>query len=346
NLHSTSSKIFEEGINQYIKIISSGAEKIQKFFNDFDKMTGKSKDKLLVLVYPEMINSTDNKDVQEKYVHVILEHLNKIDPLSALDVFEKIKDKIPDDEILRYAPRFEIPKIIHESKNMEINKYTIEKILNQVSDGTSDSRLMLLNEVIDARKEEFLEKGAQLLNDTRNSYYKPDIYKIFVENDYLHKCIFEVFESNSKVSDFNKKQIFEDIFLLALEIKPELVMLLLNYMVYDLTDKYDAENFEKIIKKLNKKYMMLNFDKEFDICVNVFSNIEKSASKQTLNMFENPESIKQLVKSTKLLTEFVDNTSWDDELDDLQRSKLVHLKTTMGKFINKNNKKGLFNFFD
>lgn len=344
-------KLFEEGITHYVKMLNSNDKnKIQEFFDDFDRLSGRDyKNKLVLLSYVEKLNAEKDEINQQNYEHVISEHLKKFEPMSALEVFNKIRNKNHQEHIIRIIPQFEIQKILNDVKNDKVSVSNIEKMLNQLKNNISDSRLELLYKLVSVKKEEFLEHGAELLVDARYVYYKSDIYRTFVENYFLHKCIFDVFESNSKITQRYKKQIFETIFLIATKNNPQIIMSLLNYDIYDLTERYEVRDFKDLIKNLVRTKTSLTFDFEliFGICHKIFSKIQESITKkQTSGILEITDSTKkELAKTAKMLKEFIDEVIKNKELTNLQKNRLIHLRTDMEKFVTDNYKAGFIDYF-
>ena len=349
----STNKLFEEGMTYFIELITSrNIDQIEDFFKKFENLSGNNyKDKLILLAFFEKFINEKNIKIQYDYARVMLDYLKQFEPSSGLELFNKIKDHLPPEIIIKSIPEFDIFAILNDHNDIELNKNNIEKMLNQLNDGRIDSRLKLLSELAITRKKEFIKKSTELLIDARYAYYRTDIYRIFVDLDFLHQCIFDIFESPDDVLTlYHKRYIFEIIFSIAIEINPRLITSLLSYELYDITDKHDAIDFKDLMRRLidSEKFIILDFELIFDICNMVFSKIQNSTTKkQTSGINEITNStMNELVKITKMFKLYIDNVIKNKNFNSKQKYKLVRLRTQMQKFIDKNYKLGFFNFFE
>lgn len=335
-------RIFEESINFLTEIIlSKKINKIQEFFDQFENITGNDyKNKLILLAYLNKIESTSDKSTQQDFSYVLLDYLKKFDIPLSYKIFDKIKQHLHLADIVRHAPEFEIPKILSDFENLPIEKETIEKMLSKLSNRTSESRAQLLHELLQKHKKEFSEKGSQILIDSRYSYYRSDIYQLFVDNELLFNSIFNIFDIQNDLDVYYKKVIYETIFNIASKTNPQLLLSLLDCNVFDLSEKYGVSDFRNLIKESFQFTAVKNSNVDLILALSnkIFNKIttiiklKKSSDLKTLTN----STLKQLIKLANVVEELLRYTHQNRELTNVQKNELLQLINEIHDFIDKN----------
>jgi len=330
---------FDDAIDFFINFLNSQqVDKIKQFHEQFEALSGNDfRTKVTLLSHLDKLEQSSEKSEQQAFSNIILELLTKFEPKSAFPIYKKIKDHLSYNEIQIYANEFEIPQILSDFESIPIEKESIEKMLSQLSDGTSDSRHNLLTKLVEKRKEDFIRNGSSLILQAKHSYYNAEIYRVFITNDFLHKCIFEIFDENKQIKDYHKQEIFEEFFTLSFKFAPELISSLLNYEVFSLEDSSEAKNFQNLITKSFSSDYIRNLDTNllFTISKKLFSRIKKSTDRtKTSGTMDLPNSVlNSLVKIARVIEELLDFILQNHELNKKQKEEILQLNKKVNHFV-------------
>lgn len=331
---------FEECIAHILELMDAKQiSTLTEIYDGFEKISSSDfKSKIMMLTFLDKLKISSDKTEKQDFAYVVFDCLRKLDEKTALQYFNKIKEFLHFEDVQRYAPELEISQILVDSATLPIEKNRLENWLGQISDGTSESRMKLLNELFVNRKNDFITNGSNLLIDSRYSFYRPNIYRFFVETKELHSCIFETFE-NEELTYLNKQKISEAILIQSAKNDLNLLSKLIDYKIFNLEDKYEAKDFLHILEEIFEMDEVYNADFKLSI-----SLIEKIYSKVDTTLFQDKKSgtlvlpnstIKQLVKIIKLLKRFLDNYD-SKKLTESQKHKLTTLRDNYREFIKRN----------
>ncbi len=335
---------FEESVNYILELIySKQITALNNIYNEFENIPSSDfRTKITMLVFLEKMYTIPDKTKKQDFAYVILNCLKKFDENTTLIYFNKIKEFLHFEDIQRYAPEFEIKQILVNSTDNSIDKNNLENMLGGLSGRTSESHLKFLNQLYSIRKKEFIENGSALIFDCKYSSYRSVIYQFFVETTELHQSIFNTLD-NKSYPNLSKQQIFEAIFIHAAKNKPSLILKLLDHTVFNLTDEYELKDFSKIIKELFETNSFINssFEIRLKIINKIFQQLEDiTKPSKTSGTLDLPNStLKQLVKTSRIIKEFVDSISDNRDMTNQQKNEIFSLKENLTEFIEKNNPK-------
>lgn len=330
---------FDDSIDYFINLLNSQqVDKIKQFHDQFESLSGDDfRTKVTLLSYLGKLEQSSDKSEQQDFSNIIIELLTKFEPKSVFPIYNKIKDLLSSNKIQKYAGEFEIPQILSNFESIPIEKEIIEKMLSQLSDGTSDSRHKLLTKLVEKQKEDFIRNGSSLIIQAKNSYYNSEIYRVFVENDFLHKCIFETLDEKNQIKDYHKKEIFTLFFTLSSKYSMELISSLLNYDVFSLEDSFEATDFQNLVKKSLGSDSIRSLDTNilFTVSKKLFSKIKKPTEiTKTSGTMELPNSVlKPLVKIAKIIQESLDFILQNRKLNNKQKKEILQLNKQVEHFI-------------
>jgi hypothetical protein len=335
-------KTFEDGIDFLTEmILSKNSRKIQEFHDRFESLPHDDyKAKLVLLTHLSKLDSND-KDMQQEASYVILSYLEKFDVIQANKIFNEIKQYVRHEDVVRYAPSFEIPSILNKFENSPIEKETIEKMLNMLRNHATESRMQLLHEFFQKHNDEFIKNGTQILIDSRYSYYRFEIYRLFVENENLHDSIFAIFDPNYNLDTYYKKGIYETIFNLSSKINPELIAPLLDYKIFDLSKWGEDSDFKNLIKEFFSSSVITKLDFNLlliiinKICLNIQNafEIEKNSWKEPFTKSTN----KRLIEIAKVVKVAIETLIQNHDFSITQKNSLILSTNEITRIIERDN---------
>ena len=249
----TKDTLFEECISYLIDIIDSkNSIKLVNIYERFENIPIRDyKEKLSLAVGISILDPKQPSLLDQKAIHQLLLLLDKTSPSFESKHFPKLEPFLPEYITIEYSRKFETSRLLSSYSKEELTYDTIMKMFNELSKGTSESRLSLFHQLVEKRKKDFEINGYKILIDFVNDFYNSDVIRGFVENAALHQCIFEALES-STVDHKRQKRLFEMLVEYSLCHNSDLLEKLFTLKVFDLNHSYDASNYRDIIVELFK----------------------------------------------------------------------------------------------
>lgn len=306
-------------------IISRNPSLLEDVYEHFEKTPGQDfQDKLLLSVYFQQFRSSPDISVKEKYAMNILKIAEKLDEQTVLKYFEVIKESLKDLDVEKYYLGFKINRIISESMNQPLILNNIEKMLVKLEPYTSETRLQLLGELINRRKDEFVKNGKNLLMEACFSsfWHADEIIRIFLDSEILRTCINEILGNESRIPKTKKHNILAKLIEKAVEYKPYLIPELLEFPIFNLFAKEDLAVFTKIVINL---YSTWKFYNETDpiIILKTTSLIRSKIQEELLRIVssnrkkQNNKNLKAIIDIVKILLNTIQIISNKDNAHEL-----------------------------
>lgn len=328
---------------RYLTMLARSDDKnrIKQLHENFEKISsGTIEEKLVLVTSFDRFVSSDDKLVKEKYAYDILGSLQNLDDAdTAFEYSMMIKDFLNEDDLQKYLPQFEINRLIINSMNRPLDLNNIESLFGELSWSSLETRLQLLNKLIQVKSTDFISNGEKLLLDSRYSYYRSEIMQFFVENEKLHKCIFNILDEKNEQNNNDKKSIFELLIEQALNHNSKLVTKLLIFSIFDFNDTYDSMQFKKILEDILKSK---NFQKSADAnevlsfiikihkrCGDIIEYIPNSGTSGTTDSNE-----RELLEIIKMMKDFLSIIlSYKKSLTPSLRQQLTEEKKSLDQFL-------------
>jgi len=250
----TKDTLFEQCISYLLDIINSkNSTKLTEIYDQFESVPIKNyKEKLSLAVGILILDPKQPSLLDQKAINQLLLLLDKTPSLFISKHFSKLEPFLPENITTEYSTKFETSKLLSDYSKEELTYNAIIKMFDGLSKDTSESRLLLFHQLVEQRTKDFEVNGYTILLDFVNDFYNSDvIIRGFVENEVLHKCIFDTLES-SIVDHTSQKKLFKMLVEYSLCHNTDLLEKLFTFKVFDLNNYYDVSNYRDITVELFK----------------------------------------------------------------------------------------------
>lgn len=256
--------VYERSIKFYVELIKNKElDSIKSINSTFDEITeSNSVDKLKLLTYFDRMKTTSDEALKHKFALDIFKILDDFDIQTIGKILPDIQKFIPEDMYHEHSLKLEISHLVQSARNNPIDFYNITSLFSQLSTENSETRNMLLNTIVKTRFDDLIKSGTQLLLDFRYSgLYRDDILKVFIDNVKLHDCVVSVFTKRNDIPKFDIQAFFERILEKSINLNQFLTLDLLKLPVFDFNERWETENYRKIIENVfkNKKFNQLDY---------------------------------------------------------------------------------------
>ena len=321
----------DESIDYLYRLISHhDQEKLQSIYEKFENIPNDNYEiKLILLTFTLMLSENIVDSEKQRLVKVISKIIDSFDLETGLDYLNVIRDSIPQEIYVKSKTKIEISGIEKNLEAYNVTRNSIESLLSQLSDGTSESWQYLLQKLYSVKKEEFGKNAITLLFEFRYSYYNTQIYNFFVSEPSLHKYLQMAFTDECFQTYLNKKLLFESIISIAIKNNCDLVVSLLEKQPFDFDDIYEISSYQEIIKTIvDSKNFICDSDFQLKILNIVYNLLENTMHpKRPSGIMEPPNSIKKrLLEVAKLLDSKIPHTD-EQKMDDKVKKLQLKLKS-------------------
>ena len=316
----------DESIDYLYRLISHhDQEKLQSIYEKFENIPNDNYEiKLILLTFTLMLSENRADSEKQRFIKVISKITDSFELEAGLDYLNVIRDSIPHKIYVKSKTKIEISGIEKNLEAYNVTRNSIESLLSQLSDGTSESWQYLLQKLYSVKKEEFGKNAITLLFEFRYSFYNTQMYNFFVSEPSLHKYLQMAFADECFQTYLNKKLLFESIISIAIKNNCDLVVSLLEKQPFDFDDAYEISSYQEIIKIIvDSKNFISDSDFQLKILNIVYNLLENTMHpKRPSGIMEPPNSIKKrLLEVAKLLDSKIPHTDeqkMDDEVKKLQ----------------------------
>lgn len=270
--------LFEQCTSYLIDIIDSKqSEKLIKIYEIFENIPLKNyREKLSLAVGISILDPTQPSLLDQKTLHQLLVILDKT-PLSFISKhFEKLSSFLPENITAEYTTKFETVQILSDYAESKLTSKNISKMFDALSNGTSESRHSLFDQLVEERLNDFQESGTNILIDFIDGYYNNDVIQGFVENDVLHQCVFDAL-GNKGIKRNKQKRLFEKLVEHSLCHNGEFLEKLFVVQPFDLGNSFDMYNYRNLVEEL---FQATEFHKKlkpkiiFGVIIEIYNNID------------------------------------------------------------------------
>lgn len=247
----TKKDLLEQNINYLINVLYSNNVQLSTIHSNFEDLSGtNAENKINLILSYEQFRLSKNKIEKEKFAIEVLDLIEKADHETGLIFLNKIKEVAGEEDVKDHYAKLKTIQIA--SSEFAITLKSIEELLNKIRYAGTDIQIKLLKNLSEQRKVEFLESGSELIVDafSSHSWYRDEIIRCFIEQEFLQKCIFDIFDKENKTSNSRKQDLYQHVLEIAEIHYHRIIPDLLRHKPFDTTSRNESQQFKKLVRNM------------------------------------------------------------------------------------------------